>query len=185
MEGLPPGPLRDRVVALAAPRLSAVAADVVPATVRPFVRFTPTKRARLAAAPLAAALAADAVFRQAVAAGLAVPDDDAPLADRAAAAWLLRPDGWQELVDDAARALEEQAAAGAAAATVDAVARLTEQLEAVRAAGRAEAERLRTELGDLTRLDAAYAENGLNADENAYLSRRFGELDLRVRNTRR
>ncbi len=50
---------------------------------------------------------------------------------------------------------------------------------------RAEAERLRTELGDLTRLDAAYAENGLNADENAYLSRRFGELDLRVRNTRR
>lgn len=50
---------------------------------------------------------------------------------------------------------------------------------------RAEAERLRTELGDLTRLDAAYAENGLNADENAYLSRRFGELDLRVRSTRR
>ena len=50
---------------------------------------------------------------------------------------------------------------------------------------RAEAERLRTELGDLTRLDAAYAENGLNADESAYLSRRFGELDLQVRNTRR
>ena len=50
---------------------------------------------------------------------------------------------------------------------------------------RSEAERLRTELGDLTRLDAAYAENGLNADENAYLSRRFGELDLRVRSVRR
>ncbi len=66
------------------------------------------------------------------------------------------------------------------------------RIEAAIAAGersgaivRAEAERLRTELGDLTRLDAAYAENGLNADENAYLSRRFGELDLRVRSTRR
>lgn len=46
---------------------------------------------------------------------------------------------------------------------------------------RAETERLRTELGDLTRLDAAYRENGLNADESAYLTRRFGELDARVR----
>lgn len=50
---------------------------------------------------------------------------------------------------------------------------------------RSEAERLRTELGDLTRLDAAYRENGVNTDERAYLTRRFGELDQRVRNTRR
>jgi len=49
---------------------------------------------------------------------------------------------------------------------------------------RAESERLRTELGDLTRLDAAYRENGLNADENAYLTRRFGELAARVRTRR-
>lgn len=46
---------------------------------------------------------------------------------------------------------------------------------------RAEVERLRTELGDLTRLDAAYRENDLNADERTYLTRRFGELDARIR----
>lgn len=46
---------------------------------------------------------------------------------------------------------------------------------------RIEAERLRTELGDLTRLDAAYVRDGLNADERTYLTRRFGELSARVR----
>ncbi len=47
---------------------------------------------------------------------------------------------------------------------------------------RNEGERLRTELGDLTRLEAAYSPGGYNADESAYLTRRFGELDTRVRN---
>lgn len=46
---------------------------------------------------------------------------------------------------------------------------------------RNEGERLRTELGDLTRLEAAYSPGGYNADEAAYLTRRFGELDARVR----
>lgn len=46
---------------------------------------------------------------------------------------------------------------------------------------RNEGERLRTELGDLTRLEAAYSPSGYNADESAYLTRRFGELDARVR----
>ena len=48
-----------------------------------------------------------------------------------------------------------------------------------------EAVRLRTELSDLTRLDAAYSTNGLNADERDYLTRRFGELSARVRTSRR
>lgn len=50
---------------------------------------------------------------------------------------------------------------------------------------RSEIERLRTELGDLTRLDAAYSADGLNADESSYLTRRLGELEQRVRNARR
>lgn len=49
---------------------------------------------------------------------------------------------------------------------------------------RVEAARLRTELGDLTRLDAAYVRDGLSADERDYLTRRFGELDARVRASR-
>ncbi len=63
------------------------------------------------------------------------------------------------------------------------------RIEAAIAAGersgeitRNEGERLRTELGDLTRLEAAYSPGGYNADEGAYLTRRFGELDTRVRN---
>jgi len=50
---------------------------------------------------------------------------------------------------------------------------------------RSETDRLRTELGDLTRLDAAYAADGLNSDESSYLTRRLGELEQRVRNARR
>ncbi len=50
---------------------------------------------------------------------------------------------------------------------------------------RNEGERLRTELEDLTRLEAAYSPGGYNTDESSYLTRRFGELDTRVRNRSR
>lgn len=50
---------------------------------------------------------------------------------------------------------------------------------------RNESARLRTELGDLTRLEAAYSPGGYNADESAYLTRRFGELETRVHNRSR
>lgn len=46
---------------------------------------------------------------------------------------------------------------------------------------RTEGDRLRTELEDLTRLEAAYAPSGFNTDENSYLTRRIGELETRVR----
>ncbi len=152
---LAPGPLRDRVVALAAARLAALPPDAVPPSVRRFVRFTPSKRARLAAVPLSAALAADPVFRQAVAAAVtdASPDlvrdvagGSAPVEDAAALAWLTRPPGWREQVEQATQELAGRAGAAQEAAGVDAVRRLTEQLEAARAASRAEADRLRAEL---------------------------------------
>ncbi len=142
----PAGPVRDRVVALAAARLGDLTADVVPAPVRAFVRFTPTKRARLAAGPLAAALAGDPVFRQAVAAALPDVAPDAAPAERAAQAWLRRTEGWRPLVEQVAADLAAQEAGAQEAAGLDAVARLTEQLEAVRAGARAEADRLRAEL---------------------------------------
>lgn len=50
---------------------------------------------------------------------------------------------------------------------------------------RSTAVQLRTELADLTRLDAAYAANGLNTDERTYLTRRFAEIEARVGGTRR
>ncbi len=157
VEELPPA-LRERVVALAAAQLPGLPPDVVPSTVRPFVRFTPTKRARLAAGPLAVALTADPVFRQAVGAAAAAalhratgPDDAGlPSTEAAALAWLVRGDGWHAQVAEAAVALDEARTRAAAEAESDTVRRLTDQLEALRAAGRAEAERLRGELREAT-----------------------------------
>lgn len=42
---------------------------------------------------------------------------------------------------------------------------------------RADAVHVRAQLGDLARLDAAYAMGGYSADQQAYLARRHGELD--------
>lgn len=153
-----PAAVRARVVALAAERLGSLPADQVPVTLRAFARFTPGKRARLAATPLAAALETDVVFRQRVGEGLraALPELAAALAagsplpaaapeDVAAAAYVLRSEGWRERVAQVAERLTAREDAAAGAARVDAVRRLTEQLEALRAGAREEAERLRTE----------------------------------------
>lgn len=158
-----PAAVRARVVALASDRLRDLAEELVPAAVRPYRRFAPRKRAALAAAPLAAALEGDAPFRQLV--GELVPAEVAaavregrllPAApeESAAAAYLLRPDGWQDLVAQVAADLQAAEQAVAGAAEVDAVARLTEQLEAVRAQGRAETVRL-TEERDAARAELA------------------------------
>ncbi len=149
-----PGPVRDRVLALAAARLSALSPEEVPASLRAVARFTPAKRARLGAGPLAAALAADPVFRQHVAAGLppdlaalrSDPPPDADPEDLAVVAWLARPAGWQAVVEQAAEVVAERSRAAAGSATLDAVQRLTEQLEAVRATARADTDRLRAEV---------------------------------------
>lgn len=46
---------------------------------------------------------------------------------------------------------------------------------------RADAADVRVQLGDLTRLEAAYGRYNPSADETAYLTRRLGELETRVR----
>jgi hypothetical protein len=50
---------------------------------------------------------------------------------------------------------------------------------------RRDAAQLRTEIGDLSRLDAAYAANGFNTNERSYLTRRYAEVDARVGTGRR
>jgi predicted RNA-binding protein with PIN domain len=161
-----PAAVRSRVVALAAERLSTLTDDQVPPSVRPFRRFTLRRRAQAAAVPLATALEHDPAFRQSVAeelapdlaeavrAGSAVPA--APPEEVAAAAYLLRPEGWQTLVANAGEELAERDRLAAGAATVDEVQRLTEQLAALRSQGRLEAERLTAER-DAARAEAAAA----------------------------
>jgi predicted RNA-binding protein with PIN domain len=162
LKGPLPEPVRQRVVALASDTLGELTAEEVPASLRPFARFAPGRRARLAATPLAAALETDIVFRQrvserlrtavpdladAVGHGLAPPAAD-PL-DVAAAAFLLRPVGWAKIVDDVADHLERESAAQTSGADAETVARLRDQVSAARSEARADRDRLRAELASL------------------------------------
>lgn len=175
--------VRSRALALAADALGAMAgsaADEVPLSLRPFARFTPVRRARLAAVPLATALEIDPVFRQrvadrvraalpelatAVAGGAPLPA--APPADVAALAYLLRPTGWEDTVLRAQGMLaEEQRAAGEREQQQAS----TRQAGSVRddTAARAEVGRLRAELLALRR-------------EHDELRRRLGDARERAR----
>ena len=154
-----PDPVRERVVALAGEALSTLAPEIVPPPLRAVARFTPAKRARLAAGGLAAALETEPAFRQAVA-DLArerepvlaeavvdgVPLPAAPPEQVAALAYLLRPAGWQGRLAAAADELAARADASAAAAAQEQVHVLVAQLEQGKAAARADSGRLRAEL---------------------------------------
>ncbi|MDQ1705282.1 MAG: hypothetical protein QOF18_1648 [Frankiaceae bacterium] len=120
---LPEG-VRRRVVDVAADRLGLMAADEVPASLRPFAKFAPGRR-RQVVLPIAAALETDEDFRAAVAQGFRdnVPDLVAALeqgtaipaadpVDLAAVAYLIRSPGWEEHI---ARVAADEAAGRAAA----------------------------------------------------------------------
>lgn len=117
-----PEPVRRRLVERAAARLGALEPDDVPVSLRRVARFEPRRRARLAGAQIAATLERDDAFRGLVAEALradepdlanAVEAGDAPVAadpaDVAAAAYLLRPSGWEDLVAGAGDLLERDA----------------------------------------------------------------------------
>ncbi|HEX6919385.1 MAG TPA: NYN domain-containing protein [Actinomycetes bacterium] len=158
-EGPLPEPVRLRVVALASETLGALGDDEVPAALRPFRRWAPARRTKLAATPLAAAVEHDAVFRQRVAgrAREAFPDlargldaGHAPAAadpvDVAAVAYVARTPGWAGLVAAAGADVERAAAAAESTQAAATVARLQESLAALRAQGREELARLREEV---------------------------------------
>ncbi len=163
--------VRRRVLEVAAVALGALPDGDVPAALRRVRSFAPARRAVAGAVPLAAALAHDDGFRGKVAAAIAdaepglvealhagtTPHAADPV-DVAAAAYLLRPDGWAEILTRTGASERERHEAGAgeqARATAD---RLAAQLaaaraevDAVRAAERAERERLEQELATLRR----------------------------------
>lgn len=154
-----PEPVRLRLAALASDALGGIGPDEVPAALRPFARFAPQRRVKLAAVPLVSAMATDPAFRAVVASRLrdvmpelvavlgagTVPATADPV-DVGAAAFLLRPAGWEAYVDAAGRVVARTAEAVQGAAAAQAVSRLTEQLAATRAAAKADADRLRVEL---------------------------------------
>jgi predicted RNA-binding protein with PIN domain len=182
-----PDEVRQLVVGAAAEALSSMAPEQVPATLRAVARFTPAKRARLAAGGLAAALETDPSFRQTVAEQArerdpvlaeavadGVPLPAAPPDALAAMAYLLRPPGWQGRLAAAAELLTASAYAAAGAAAADEAARLGEQLTAARSAARAEAERLRADVV------AAQAETAAARQDLAALRRKVRDLGDRA-----
>jgi predicted RNA-binding protein with PIN domain len=171
-----PDAVRRYVVELVAGTLGHLNAESLPAPLRQVARFTPSKRGRLGQLAVIAGLEHDEDFRAAVAEALSdrLPDVSgaAPSAlhraeDVAAAAYLLRPEGWQELLADAAAEVEARAAQ-TRTVELDVVHRLQEQLAASRAERRADAERWRREVA------AAQA-------EAADLRRRLGDARERAR----
>jgi predicted RNA-binding protein with PIN domain len=154
-----PEPVRSRVIALAAAAMTGLPADEVPTPLRRVARFAPHRRARLGGPVIAAQLAADALFRQRIAAraraeagelGAAVADGTSPGAadpvEVAALAYLIRPTGWRDLVDAADAALRVEADRAAVAAQVQQAEARATQAEHDRTLARVEADKLRAEL---------------------------------------
>jgi YacP-like NYN domain len=195
-----PQPVRQRVISLAAEVLGNLAADQVPSSLRQVARFTAAKRARLGGSAIAAALDADAGFRHRVleaartahpglveALSAGPPPPAADPADVAMVAYLVRADGWDEVVASAAVEVRRASEAELAARADVTTARLREQLAAARAEAREvrerskmEVDRLKAEVSALRRQVSQSREDALRADDVAKAataeSVRSGEL---------
>jgi predicted RNA-binding protein with PIN domain len=122
-----PAPARQQLVAIGAEVMSRMPVAELPGSLRRFARFAPAKRLRLGASEIAAALAVDEPFRAAVAQVVldtspelaeqiraGTPPETADPIDVAVIAYLIRPDGWSELLAEVTERIEaEQARRGA------------------------------------------------------------------------
>jgi predicted RNA-binding protein with PIN domain len=162
---LPEG-VRRRVVALVSDAFGDLTVTELPAQLRQYARFTPTRRAKFAGNAMAAALENDTLFRQRIGERLresqpelaaAVEAGSPPAAadpvDVAAAAYVLRPVGWVKLVAAAGEEVQRADAERADEETRRELDRLREELAQARTQTKSETERLRAEL-DAARKEA-------------------------------
>ncbi|MGW6059397.1 NYN domain-containing protein [Streptomyces sp. NPDC055189] len=155
---LPDG-VRRRVVQIVSDGFGGLTVGELPAQLRQYARFTPTRRTKFAGNAMATALEGDPLFRQrigerlreaqpeligALDAGTPPPAAD-PL-DVAAAAYVLRPTGWVKLVTAAGEEAQRADAERVDDETRAELERLREELSAARGQTKAETERLRAEL---------------------------------------
>ncbi|MGW6985319.1 NYN domain-containing protein [Streptomyces sp. NPDC054932] len=162
---LPEG-VRRRVVALVSDAFGGLTVADLPAQLRQYARFTPTRRAKFAGSAMAAAVETDAVFRSRVADKLREAQADlaaaleagAPPAaadplDVAAAAFVLRPAGWVKLVAAAGEEAQRADAERVGEESRRELERLREELAHVRELQRTGGEQVRVEL-DAARKEA-------------------------------
>jgi len=158
---LPPR-LRAGVVALASQGLSRLPATQVPAALRKSASFAPAKRAKLVGGQIAAAVDRDGEFREHLATqvraiaptAVASLESGTPpvtldtLAEAAAAAFLVRTDGWEAVVERAMEAEEQrrEAPGGDLAAMVE---RLQAALTSARSEVRSVREKLRAQVAEV------------------------------------
>ncbi|QKW06043.1 NYN domain-containing protein [Streptomyces sp. NA04227] len=155
---LPEG-VRRRVVQLVSEAFGSLTHAELPAQLRQFARFTPSRRAKFAANAMAAAVESDTVFRQRIGERLRTsqpelaaaldsgsPPPAADPLDVAAAAYVLRPVDWVKLVAAAGEEAERADAERADERSRAEAERLREELAAARAQTKAETEGLRAEL---------------------------------------
>ncbi|MGA5418915.1 NYN domain-containing protein [Streptomyces lavendulocolor] len=174
---LPDG-VRRRVVALVSDAFGGLTVAELPAQLRQYARFTPSRRAKFAGNAMAAALEGDPVFRQRIGERLkegqpelarAVESGAPPAAadpvDVAATAYVLRPAGWVKLVAAAGEEAQRADAERADEAGRRELERLRTELAEARAQTRAETERLRTEL-DAARKEAESLQRKLRSAQS-------------------
>jgi len=154
-----PEPVRQRITALAAAALPGLPGDEVPVVLRRVARFAPNRRARLGGREIAAQLTADPLFRQRISGrvvtdagdlGAAVASGLAPAAadpiEVAALAYLVRPDGWRDLIEGAGDAVRAEADSAAVAGQLRDAEQRAARAEHDRAVAKVEADKLRDEL---------------------------------------
>ncbi|WP_440575088.1 NYN domain-containing protein [Streptomyces sp. AC154] len=174
---LPEG-VRRRVVALVSDAFGALTVTELPAQLRQYARFTPTRRAKFAGNAMAAALAGDATFRRRIGERLrenqpelsaaleaGAPPAAADPVDVAAAAYVLRPDGWVKLLAAAGEEAQRADAERADEESRRELERLREELDRARAQTKSETERLRNDL-DAARKEAESLQRKLRSAAN-------------------
>ncbi|MER8087130.1 NYN domain-containing protein [Streptomyces sp. NPDC094048] len=174
---LPEG-VRRRVVALVSDAFGGLTITELPAQLRQYARFTPTRRAKFAGNAMAAALEGDALFRQRIGDRLreeqpeltaaleaGAPPAAADPVDVAAAAYVLRPAGWVKLVAAAGEEAQRADAERADEESRRELERLREELVHARSQTKNETERLRVEL-DAARKEAESLQRKLRSAVN-------------------
>ncbi|WP_317442901.1 NYN domain-containing protein [Streptomyces collinus] len=155
---LPDG-VRRRVVQIVADGFGGLTVAELPAQLRQYARFTPTRRAKFAGNAMAAALETEPLFRQRIgekfreaqpelsgALDSGSPPPAADPLDVAAAAYVLRPAGWVKLVTAAGEEAQRADAERADEESRAELERLRAELDRSREQTRTETERLRSEL---------------------------------------
>ncbi|MGY2874554.1 putative RNA-binding protein with PIN domain [Marmoricola sp. URHA0025 HA25] len=179
MTGAPealPERVRARVITYAADALGVLPADHVPGPLKRAATFAPARRARIAGQQILDQLASDDTFRERIAVQAQARHADvasqlaegAGSVDSAALAFLVRPDGWQVLLDAAA---QENARGQQPEEESTEIAALRSRLDAA----------LATQ-GEIRR--TAKAELGAAKSEIADLRRKLGEARAQARASR-